>query len=326
MVFLLILMSVAAELIVKGAEILEHKFGSVFVGAIVLGFITTFPELLFVIIAVLAMEQQIALGSAIGGNILLFTLGYGLVITLAYLRHREMVTLPKTIHDDLLYLLFASLFLLFATLFDGILDLFDALVLTTLDVIYVIHQLVEARNLTLAKVREEAYDEHIDYETVVLTRKNYFNSFLLLLIGGILILIVAEPFVHSISVLSVEFGISALFLALVISPFASEMPEKISAYILTYKSMKGAEMAISNFVGSKVQNNTLLFGLMTLTSIIAFGEGISTNNEVVSMLFMVLTTIVGVIVTYDLKLNKKEGIGVLTLYFLVIFILYAGIT
>jgi cation:H+ antiporter len=161
---------------------------------------------------------------------------------------------------------------------------------------------------------------------VVLTRKNYFNSFLLLLIGGILILIVAEPFVHSISVLSVEFGISALFLALVISPFASEMPEKISAYILTYKSMKGAEMAISNFVGSKVQNNTLLFGLMTLTSIIAFGEGISTNNEVVSMLFMVLTTIVGVIVTYDLKLNKKEGIGVLTLYFLVIFILYAGIT
>ncbi|MHA2339073.1 MAG: sodium:calcium antiporter, partial [Candidatus Hodarchaeales archaeon] len=78
MVILLILMSVAAELIVKGAEILEHKFGSAFVGAIILGFITTLPELIFVIIAVLAMEQQIALGSAIGGNILLFTLGYGL--------------------------------------------------------------------------------------------------------------------------------------------------------------------------------------------------------------------------------------------------------
>jgi hypothetical protein len=35
MIILLLLMSVAAELIVKGAEILEHKYGSAFVGAII---------------------------------------------------------------------------------------------------------------------------------------------------------------------------------------------------------------------------------------------------------------------------------------------------
>lgn len=318
MLFYLIIISVAAELTVLGAEILEHKFGAGFVGAVVLGFITTLPELIFVIVAVLAMQPGIALGSAIGGNILLFTLGYGLVILIAYWKHREIVTLPRTIHDDLWYLLIASFYLILATIFDGMLDLFDGIVLLVIYIVYIIHQIIEARNLTMNKLKEE-----LEFETVEhIPRKEYYRSAGLLLFGGILLILAAEPFVHAITSLSGEIGISALFLALVISPLASEMPEKISAFILTMKSMKGAEMAVSNFIGSKVQNNSLLFGLMTIVSIVAFGTGIETGGEIVALLLMVFTTVVGVLVTYDLQLKHKEGILVVGLYVVVIGLLF----
>ncbi len=322
MIFLLIVMSVAAELIAIGAEILEHKFGSGFVGSVVLGFITTFPELIFVVIAVLALEYNVALGSAIGGNILLFTLGYGLVILIAYLKHQDMITLPRTIHDDLWYLLISCVYLIAATAIDGQLDLIDGIVLIGIYIIFVIHQFFEARNISFHKLSDEKDPSREHEEKRHLTSKDYAKSAILLIIGSILLLLAAEPFVHSISELSVQIGITALFLALVISPIASELPEKISAYILTAKSLKGAEMAVANFVGSKVQNNSLLFGLMAVVAILINNQPINTGTEVVSLLVMVLTTIVGVIITYDLRLKYKEGIIAVILYVMVITFLY----
>ncbi|MFX1513345.1 MAG: sodium:calcium antiporter, partial [Promethearchaeota archaeon] len=61
----LILMSIAAILISEGAEILEKVFGIGFVGAVILGFITTAPELVFVIVAASRVETyEVAVGSA----------------------------------------------------------------------------------------------------------------------------------------------------------------------------------------------------------------------------------------------------------------------
>lgn len=80
---LLIIMSVASEFLALRSEILEVKFGAGFVGSVILGFITMLPELLFVLIAINEGQVDVAVGSAIGGNILIFTFGYGMVIFIA---------------------------------------------------------------------------------------------------------------------------------------------------------------------------------------------------------------------------------------------------
>ncbi|MFX1512579.1 MAG: sodium:calcium antiporter, partial [Promethearchaeota archaeon] len=229
------------------------------------------------------------------------------VIVLAYFVHKEPILLDDThLHDDLWYLLLSCAFIVIASL-DGKFNTWEGIVLLFIYLLYVIHQFIECRRL------KSTLDEKF-HETEEITIEDWIKSGGLLVAGGILLLLVAEPFVHSIEELSTELGINLLFLALVISPIASEMPEKISAFILTIKSLDGAEMAIANFVGSKVQNNTILFGLMILTASIFVGTDIPTDSDILLLLLMTLTTIVGVKVTYDMKLHPKEGIVSLILY------------
>ncbi|MHA2366736.1 MAG: sodium:calcium antiporter [Candidatus Hodarchaeales archaeon] len=302
-IFLLLVIAVASEFLAYGAEVLEHKFGAGFVGSVILGFITMLPELIFVLVAIKAMETDVALGSAIGGNILLFTLGFGMVIVLAYYKHGEMITLPKNLKDDLWYLLGTTLFLIIASL-DNQFDWFEGLVLFVSYFIFVIHQFIEAQNLPT----DGEEDQH------VVTGKKWAKSGTFMLIGAILLVIAAEPFVHVIVGVSDDLHISAAILALIISPIASELPEKISAFTLSTKSLKGAEIAVANFIGSKVQANTLLFGAMILYNIFLFGENIFIGDNILQLMLAVLTTIVGVFVAYDLKLHLKEGLLVVFLY------------
>lgn len=326
-ILLLIAMSVAAEFIVRSAQILEHKYGAGFVGSIILGFVTTFPELVFVCVAVLALDYDIAMGSAIGGNILLFTVGYGLVIVLAYIFHKKSINLDNVfLRDDLWYLLISCMIILIFAL-DGVFQAWEGIVLIGVYIVYVLHQYYECRRY---KIIENANPNESDNEESSKSSQKEISvplqwkkSAIYLLIGGVLLLLSAEPFVEAIGELSHEIGISALVLALVISPLASEMPEKISAFILTTKDIKGAEMSIANFIGSKVQNNTLLFGIMILLASSVMGVPIvDTTKDFLLLLVMTLTTIVGVKLTYDLKLHPREGLYAVILYIIAIFLVF----
>ncbi len=303
-IVLLIIMSFASELLALGSEILEHKFGAGFVGSVILGFITMLPELMFVLIAINAGEVDVAVGSAVGGNILLFTIGYGMVIFIAYRKHGKIIELKPTMKDDLWYLIIASFYLLWASI-DRKLTMIDGIILTSFYFVFVIHQFWESKKL-------ESEREH---ETVI-TRKEWYKSGGFMLIGAIMILLIAEPFVENIIEISEEIHIAAIVVALIISPIASEMPEKISAFVLTNKSMKGAEIAIANFIGSKVQASTLLFGTMILLHIYLDNgqDALNVSNAMFLIFVAVVTTLVGVAVTYDLKLHLKEGILVIFMY------------
>ncbi|MHA2250750.1 MAG: sodium:calcium antiporter [Candidatus Kariarchaeaceae archaeon] len=303
---LLIVIGIASEFLAKGAEILETKFGAGFTGSVVLGFITMLPELIFVLVAVNEMKYDIALGSAVGGNILLFTIGYGIVILTAYFKHNEVIKLPKTIKDDLWYLFIATIYLLISSL-SGSFGLIDGIILFTLYFVFVIHQYIETKSL-----KEEKH-EKIEY-----TRRIWLKNGSYMLIGAIGILLAAEPFVHAIIDISHETGVSAIVLALIISPLASELPEKISAFVLASRSLKGAEIAVANFIGSKVQASTLLFGSMILFKRYLDGGNFEVGENFVQILLAVLTTLVGIWITYDLKLKLKEGVLVVFLYFVCI--------
>lgn len=79
--------------------------------------------------------------------------------------------------------------------------------------------------------------------------------------GTIGIVIGAGPFIHSLEGFSAEIGISVIVLAVIISPIAGEMPEKISLMILARKGALGASIAIANVLGSKILNNTFLLAV-----------------------------------------------------------------
>ena len=76
----------------------------------------------------------------------------------------------------------------------------------------------------------------------------------------------ADPFIRSLEGFSIEVGISVIVLAVIISPIAGEMPEKISMMLLARKGAAGASIAVANVLGSKILNNTLLPGCGSIRS------------------------------------------------------------
>ena len=69
-----------------GAENLSKSFGTRFVGRTILSVATTLPEIAIVIYAVAGGFYSTAIGSAIGSNLLMMTLGLSIMLLIATTR------------------------------------------------------------------------------------------------------------------------------------------------------------------------------------------------------------------------------------------------
>ncbi|MBI2166736.1 MAG: sodium:calcium antiporter [Candidatus Omnitrophica bacterium] len=300
---------IAAALLSYGAEIFAERWGANFVGSIVLGLITTLPEYFFVIWACIKGQYQMAVGSAVGACSLLVTLGYGMVILVATSpisrKPVKEIELSKTTQIDALYLLVTAVVAFFLAWEKGGFDLKDAFILIGLFVAYMVHL-----SHTAYKFSEAVPDDKTFTGSLL-------KAGLSLGVGGLMVFFLSEPFVDSMIEIAHEFGISPVTIAVVLGPLASEMPEKLTAFITVMRDAKLAEISICNFIGSKVNHNSLLLG--TLPIIAAF-QGQAGVGGILSPSF-VLMTLLTVIATLSLarrKLQRWEGFVFLLFYFVVI--------
>ena len=154
-------------------------------------------------------------------------------------------------------------------------------------------------------------------------RKKFIKAIGTFLLGAIGILFGAEPFIHSLEGLSVEFGISAVVLAVIISPIAGEMPEKISMMILARKGAAGASIAIANVLGSKILNNTLLLAVAVFAAMYSFGfDKVIEITEILyyQIILVTIVTIIAVLPMFRKKIGLRFGVILLFMYIICIFI------
>ena len=278
-------------------------------GSNVLGLITTLPEYFFVIWACIKGQYQMAVGSAVGACSLLVTLGYGMVILVATSpisrKPVKEIQLSKTTQIDALYLLVTAVVAFFLAWEKGGFDLKDAFILIGLFVAYMVHL-----SHTAYKFSEAVPDDKTFTGSLL-------KAGLSLGSGAVMVWFLSEPFVDSMIEISHQFGISPVTIAVVLGPLASEMPEKLTAFITVVRDAKLAEISICNFIGSKVNHNSLLLGTLP---IIAVFQGKAGVEGILSPSF-ILMTILTVIATLSLarrKLQRWEGFVFLALYFVVI--------
>jgi len=92
--------------------------------------------------------------------------------------------------------------------------------------------------------------------------------------------------------------------------------------VLSRKSVEDSMVAVSNLIGSKVQNNTLVFGLAVVASSL-LGHPIVGGTNLVAVLLLVVLNAYGFRATYDLVLTKRDAAISLALYPLAIALLTA---
>src|ERR671919_2643173 len=326
-----------------GAEHLSMRYGAKFVGRTLLSIATTLPEIAIVTYAAADGFYGIAIGAGLGSNLLMMTLGLAIMLLIATTRlsRAPLKGIPVGMFKlDKIFLLATAV--ISAALFVDGYNFLDGFVFSALFIAYIIMAFLEMKeerkreslkNSEIQKVQDKSRLIEIDEPgaSVRVFDRTMLKAVLAFVAGTIGIVMGAGPFIHSMQGFSLEVGISAIILAVIISPIAGEMPEKISMMILARKGAAGASIAIANVLGSKILNNTLLLAVAVFAAMYSFGfyETIEITEILYYQIILVtVITIIAVLPMFRKKIGLRFGLILLSMYIVAILIqfLFPGST
>lgn len=322
----------ASFLLSYGAEHLSKKYGAKFVGRTLLSVATTLPEIAIVIYAAADGLYGTAIGAGLGSNLLMMTLGLALMLLIATTRLSKA---PQKGVDVTTFKL-DKIFLLATAVISAILFLdgynyIDGFIFTGMFGAYLVMALMEMRSENKA-ARKKAEQELGDRHKVVKVSeglpkkgpsKEMTKAMLAFAAGTAGIFFGASPFIESLEGFSLEVGISVIILAVIISPIAGEMPEKISMMLLARKGAAGASIAVANVLGSKILNNTLLLAVAVFGAMYHGGFYATIELNPILEYQMILVTVVTIgalIMMFKKEIGLKVGIILAVMYIISMFI------
>ena len=245
----------------------------------ILAWLQTLPE--FAVEAVIAWEAPripngVALISAnfTGSLRLLVGLGWPMIFAVAAFFHRRKHRRPLgEIHlegehaVEVLTLLPPLVYFLFIW-WKGTLDLIDSVVLAAIYIAYLF-----VLNRIPPQDEEKIEEMEVVPRTILSLKPVLRNATIvgLFLAGGLILYLVAEPFLHSMLALAVSVGISQYLFVQWVAPFLSEFPEKVSAFYWARK-VTGAPMALMNMVSSNINQWTMLVAMIPIVYSLSLGS------------------------------------------------------
>jgi cation:H+ antiporter len=332
-------LTLASWVLSYGAEHLSMKYGAKFVGRTLLSVATTLPEIAIVVYAAAGGFYGTAIGAGLGSNLLMMTLGLAIMLLVATTKLSKAPLKGIDVSAfklDKIFLLVTAV--ASAVLFLDGYDFIDGFIFAGLFGAYLVMALVEMRaEKKKAKAEPASHppnhhhpdDHHHNNKEEekgaahVVTKKGMAKALLAFAAGTAGIFLGAEPFIHSLEGFSTEVGVSVVILAVILSPIAGEMPEKISMILLARKGAAGASIAIANVLGSKVLNNTLLLAVAVFGAMYhgGFFTKIAPNPLLeYQMILVTVATIAAVGMMFKKEIGLKIGIILAAMYVASIFI------
>lgn len=287
----------SADRFVDGAASTAKHLGmpSLLIGILIVGFGTSAPEMVVSAIAAYEGNTGLALGNAIGSNIVNIALILGVTAIVSPIMVNSKIV-KKEIPLLLLIVLLTGYLLLdnSLTLFEGVILLvsFFALVLWSV--------------YTALKSRGDSLESEIDIEL-----KEHPMSLKLgviwLIFGLILLIVSSRILVWGAVGVAVEFGVSDLIIGLTIVALGTSLPELAASVIAARKGEH--DIAIGNVVGSNMFN---LLAVIGIAVVIAPMNNIPLEVLQRDWIIMLLLTIALFVMAYGFKgrdgrINKVEG-------------------
>jgi cation:H+ antiporter len=302
LIFSIALLTKGADFVLDGAHEIGSWLGlsSFGAGAIIIGSLTSLPDLAAAFVAQLEGASDIVTGTAVGANIADIFLIAAIIAILA----RGVKITSDDIHFDVSWLI-ASTFALVLVMWDGIILKGESFFLLVLFGLYF------ATTYAIAREKKKAISPE---ERTQLSVKNFW----LLVIGLILLITGAYIAVNSAINLAESFKISTGIIGLFAIALGTTLPE----FFVTIRSANGsrAPLAMGNIFGSNIFNALAVVGVPGMLAPIVPDPVTAT----LGVSFMVIAT--GVFVYSILtkrQISKREGMFYLGGYILFI-ILGAG--
>ena len=291
-----------ADRFVHGAAASARNLGitPLLVGLTVVALATSAPEILVSIVAALDGEPGLAIGNAIGSNIVNVGLVLGMTAMIRPIK-LESATLRREMPALLaVSLLTVSLFL------DTFLSRIDGLVMLTGLVIVMVW-------LARLGMRSAANDPiKIDYEAEIPSDVSMTMAVVWLVVGLAILLVGAKILVNGSVGIAQELGVSEVVIGVTIVAFGTSLPELAVSLASALKGEYG--LAIGNIVGSNIFNLLAVIGVAATIQPAALAPSVLSLHIFV----MVAFTLVLFAMTYDYdgkgQLSRLEGTALLAAY------------
>lgn len=294
------------EILVRGSVALARRMGvsDLFIGAVLVGFGTSAPELVASLNAVASDSAGLAVGNVLGSNVanILLVLGIAAVIY-------PIATHPKALARDAIFMIAATAVLAFLIYFNGFSNRLTGLALFVALVGMIIFSFVSDRKTSGLENPAEMHRDEAD----IMDAHVPLLIAIPMALGGLLGIIFGAKYLIEGSVqLATQIGLSETIIGITIVAIGTSLPELVTCVIAALK--KKPDVALGNVLGSNTFN---VFGILGITSMAMpfnipmeqLNMGRDLGALVLSVLFLVVFALTG------RKLARWEG-GVLLLGYL----------
>lgn len=270
------------------------------VGATVVSFATTLPELLVSLRAAMNGSAQLAIGNAVGSVTANTTLIMGIsLVAIAAMVDRKSFSLKGG-------LLLASIVGLTILSLGKSLPTWSAFVLWAIFITFMISNLIEGKKATL-------FDEAESYD-----KKEIPKNILLFVVGTASIVFGAEFLVSSGKTIASSLGISETIIGFTVIALGTSLPELVTT--LTAIRKKESSLSVGNIIGANIIDTTLILPLCAVIN----GEPLPVEkiNLVFDFPVCIVACAVAIIPTIiQGRFKKWQGFALLGIYSLYMILL-----
>ncbi|KRA46554.1 calcium/sodium antiporter [Pseudoxanthomonas sp. Root630] len=294
----LVLLALGGDSIVKGASGLAQRIGaSPFVaGLLLIAFGTSLPELAVNARAMWVGSQELALGNAVGSNIVNLGLTLGLAAVVA-----PVVVRMRLLSPVLVLLALATLALIVFGL-DGMVSRIEGMVLLLAFVAMVA--------FLLARARSEDAAVRAEIEAYASTRTDLWMNLLRFVVAAALLYYGARFVVQGAPVIGVHWGLSPLLTGLLPVAIGTALPE-IAAAVMAARRGQG-DMVAGHVIGSSLFNLLVVVGGMAAFRPLPLPESF-VRLELPAAIAFVL--VLYPMLRGDLRISRREGAFLLVAFF-----------
>lgn len=252
-----LLFAAAVAVLIYGAEVvireseriaLHFNISSFVIGASLIAFGTSLPELAASVQASFVGKSEIAASNVLGSVILNIAMVLGFVFLLAksLKPSRDLFNL-----DSAWIFIPVGFFILM--IYDGTIGRLEGAIFLLLMVAYLIFLAQDNGSM------EEEVDEELKSAPF-----NWFKTLAWLVVGFVLVVKGADLTIESAANIARTFGVSEWVIGLVLLAFGTSLPELV---VSIKAALKGnAEMSIGNIIGSNVANFSMVLGTAALVN------------------------------------------------------------
>lgn len=292
----------SADKFVHGAASVARYLGMapLLIGMLVIGFGTSAPEMVVSTFAALDGAPELALGNALGSNIV----NIGLVLGVT------AIVLPIMVHRGILRkelpVLIAATAVVWLLMLDGTLSTIDAVVLLALLVVLMGWSIWSARAHREDHLAAEAAAET---DPSKLTRKAAWTW---LAVGLVLLVVSSRVLVWGAVEIAQSLGWSDLVIGLTVVAIGTSAPELAASIAAARKGEN--ELALGNIIGSNLFNSLGVIGIAGVIAPISVDSSIMTRD----MPLLALMTLLLAAFAWKRKgqgrINRVEGIVLLVIW------------